>query len=61
MGGGGGGCEKGGGGGGLSRTCVKSCFPGLIVEKNAGTFFHRKGVGVQWILSNLENRYEIVT
>ena len=31
-------------GGGLSRMCLKPCFPAC--EKNAGTFFHRRGVGM---------------
>ena len=31
-------------GGGPSRTCLKPCFPAC--RKNAGTFFHRKGVSM---------------
>ena len=36
---------EGRGGGWLSRTCLKPCFP-ACGTKNAGTFFHRKGVGM---------------
>ena len=54
--------EKGEGGG-LSRTCFKPCFP-ACGKKTAGTFCSQKSsrhTKFQWILSNLENRYEIVT
>ena len=42
----------GGGGVGLSRTCLKPCFP-TCGKKHRDIFL--------WIMSNLENRYEIVT
>ena len=52
----------GGGGGGLSRTCLKPCFS-ACGKKCTAIFSQKKSqhAKFQRILSNLENRYEIVT
>ena len=61
-GGGGGGVREGRGVGELSRMCLKPCLP-ACEKRSRGTFFNTKRVEMPNFsrLSNLENRYEIVT